>query len=359
MGAKKRSGFWKSFTDTGNMTKREYISRINTISIFVALAFLISIAVFVIIAWIGGIDKVIGIIEAANLWIYLLAFVLVFFGYLLRFIKWNYYLKKLGIHVPLKKNLVTYLSLYSMNITPGKFGRVIVAYTLNRITKNGLASTLPVVTFDIFTDFVGIGILALITALYFKIYVVYVLIIDIALMVPYLFILNSKFYNFIKPRMMKSRFFLRFTVYGDEYFAFQSKLNKPKVYLVSIATSLPAAVFNALALYLCLVAVGVFPNVMNSIFIQTSSTVLGMATGSPGNIGVTDGTLLALLRTVMGLSVAKSSAVTIMERIATLWFGVGLGAIFLFYSMRYWKENMPIKKGNGKKNKNKKWRRKV
>ncbi len=341
MEKKRPIGFWRSFTDTGNMTHEEYLSRINKITLFIAAAFIISLFVFVVIALIGGLSKVIGIILSANPLIYLGAFVLVLLGYLLRFLKWNYYLKKLGIHVPLKKNLVTYLSLYSMNITPGKFGRVIVAYTLNRITNNKLTSTLPVVTFDIFTDFLGIGILALITALYFKTYVIYVLIIDMVLMLPYLFILNNRFYNFIKPKMMKSRFFLRFTAYGDEYFAFQSKLNTPKTYLVSIATSLPAALFNAMALYLCLVAVGVFPNLMNSVFIQTSSNVLGMATGSPGNIGVTDGTLLALLRGIMGLSVAKSSAVTIMERIATLWFGVALGGVFLFYSMRYWKENLP------------------
>ncbi len=342
--AKRKESFWGSMMSNKRLTEREYHARINRISIFVVLALVISFIIFIAIAVFGGLYKVLDIITSANMWIYALAFLSVFIGYMIRFIKWNYYLKRLNIRVPLRKNLITYLSLYSMNITPGKFGRILVAYTLNRVSKSKITSTLPVVTFDIFTDFLGVGIVALIAALYFKIYVIYVVAIDIALLLPYLFILNNWFYNFLKSKMKNSRFFLRFSVYGDEYFAFQNRLNTPKTYIVSIAVSVPAAVFNALALYFVLVAVGVHPNVTNSIFIQTSSQMLGMATGSPGNLGVTDGALVALIRGITGISVAKSSAVTIMERFATLWFGVGMGSIFLVYSMRYWRSGFKFKR---------------
>lgn len=340
---KKRS-FWYSITKVTNPTEEEYTKNINKVSLFIGLAFIVSFVVFMIIAWIGGIGNVFKTILDSNLEIYSLAFFFVLMGFLVRFIKWNYYLKQLEIHVPFKKNFIIYLSLYSMNITPGKIGRVLVAYTLNRVTKTKLASTLPIVTFDIFTDFVGIAIVALATAVYFDTYVIYVLIIDIALILPYLFILNGWFYKVLKNRLGKSRFFLRFSLYGDEYFASQSKLNNHMTYFVSIATSVPAAFFNALALFFVLMAVGVIPNLLPSVFIQTSAQMIGMVTASPGNIGVTDGALVALLGSVMKLSVAKSSAVTIMSRLATLWFGVVIGGIFLMYSMRYWKPNIKRRK---------------
>ncbi len=344
MKKKKNPSFWYSITKATNPTEKEWKKNINKISLFIGIAIAVSFVVFIVIALIGGIGKVFTIILNSNLAIYLLSFFFVFIGFLIRFIKWDYYLKELKIIVPFKKNFITYMSLYSMNITPGKIGRILVAYTLNRVTKTKLTSTLPIVTFDIFTDFIGIAIVALATAIYFHTYVLYMLIINAALLIPYLFILNSWFYRLLKSKMGKSRFFLRFSLYGDEYFASQSKLNNPKTYLVSLATSVPAAVFNALALFFVLIAIGINPLLLPSIFIQTSSQVLGMVSASPGNIGVTDGALVALLGSMMKLSVSKSSAVTIMSRLATLWFGVGLGGIFLMYSMKYWKPNTKKKK---------------
>ncbi|EQD33631.1 hypothetical protein B1B_17513, partial [mine drainage metagenome] len=152
---------------------------------------LASLAVFIIIGVIGGAGNVLKDILDSKLDLYVLAFASVLLGYLIRFIKWSYYLKKLKLHVPVKKNLIVYLSMYSMNITPGKLGRILVAYTLNRITKKKIASTIPVVTLDIFTDFIGIGIVALALAIYLHAYVIYVAAIDLLLVLPYVFVINS------------------------------------------------------------------------------------------------------------------------------------------------------------------------
>lgn len=333
----KKKSLWYSITESKNVTEKEYMKNMNRISMFIAVAFGVSFAVFIVIAWIGGINTVIDTILGSKLDIYSLAFLFVFSGFLIRFVKWSYYLRTLKIHVPFRKSLIIYLSLYSMNITPGMAGRVLVAFTLNRVTKSKIASTLPIVTFDIFTDFIGVAIVALATAIYFNTYMIYVLILDAVLITPYLFILNGWFYRVIRNRLGKSRWFLRLSLYGDEYFASQSKLNKPMTYIVSIATSVPAAFFNSLALFFALMAIGIMPHVLATTFIQTSAQVFGAVTALPGNIGVTDGVLVALLGSMIGIGTAKSSAVTIMSRLATLWFGVGVGGGFLIYSMRYWR----------------------
>ncbi len=350
MEKKKKKSLWYSITESKNLNEKEYMKNINRVSIFIAAAFGVSFAVFMVIAWIGGIGMVFGAILKSKLDIYSLSFLFVFGGFAIRFIKWNYYLKVLNIHVPLRKNFITYLSLYSMNITPGRLGRVLVAFTVNRVANTRIASTLPIVTFDIFTDFIGVAIVALATAIYFNTYALYVLILDIVLMMPYVFILNGWFYRMLKHRLRNSGWFLRLSLYGDEYFASQSKLNKPRTYFVSLATSIPAAFFNAMALFFALMAIGTMPHIITTAFIQTSSELFGAVTGLPGNIGVTDGALVALLGSIMHLSAADSSAVTIMSRLATLWFGVGLGGIFLIYSMRYWKiRRNDLKEVNGKR----------
>ncbi len=338
MAKDKRKSIWFAITNISELNRDEYIKMIRRVAFFVGLGFVASFIVFIVIALIGGIGNVFHIILSSNLYLYLLAFLSVLAGYFIRFIKWNYYIRRLKLKVPMSKNFIVYMSQYAMNITPGKLGRVLVAYTLSRITKIKTSNILPVVTIDIFTDFLGVGILALISAIYFDEFVIYVLIIDIVLILPYLFILNDWFYNFVKRIFKKRRFIETFTLYGDEYFASQSTLNKPVTYLVSLAVTVPAAFFNAMALYFVLLAVGLAPHVVGSAFIESSSNLFGMITGIPGNIGVTDGSIVALVGTIFKTSAATSSAVTIMTRLATLWFGVVLGGGLLLYSFRYWTE---------------------
>ncbi|MGC8652318.1 MAG: lysylphosphatidylglycerol synthase transmembrane domain-containing protein [Candidatus Micrarchaeia archaeon] len=336
MPKREQKSIWYTITHISKLDKNEYVRLIRRITFFIVIGFVASFLVFFGIAWFGGISKVLDIIATANPYIYLLAFLAVLAGYLLRFIKWNYYLHRLGIKVPFRKNLIVYLSLYSMNITPGKVGRVLVAYTLNRLTKKKTTNLLPIVMLDIFTDFIGVGALALIAAVYFHTYVLYVVAIDIVLMLPFLFLVSDWFYNRVKRLIKSERILKFFTLYGDEYFASQSTLNKPKVYIISLAVSLPAAFLNAMALYFSLMAIGFAPHIAASALIESSSMVLGMITAVPGNIGVTDGALVAFIGSAFHASSAISSSVTIMTRLATLWFGVILGGILLIYSLRYW-----------------------
>ena len=341
---KKKGSIWYTITNVNELDKKEYLELIRRVALFVGLGFVASFIVFFVIALLGGIGNVVKTIEDANPLFYSLAFVAVLAGYLLRFLKWLYYTKRLQLKVPLKKNFIIYMSQYSMNITPGKLGRVLVAYTLSRVTNIKTSNILPIVTIDIFTDFLGVGILALVTAIYFDQFVIYVLAIDLVLMVPYLFILNDWFYRIMKRIFKKRRFIETFTLYGDEYFASQSTLNTPMTYIVSLAVTIPAAFLNAMALLFALLSIGIAPHVITSAFVESSSNLFGMITGIPGNIGVTDGSLVALIGTLFKTSFATSSAITIMTRFATLWFGVLLGGVTLLYSFRYWTENKIFKK---------------
>ena len=333
---KKKESFWYAVAHQEHLNKRGYIKLVRRVYLFIGGGFAVSLAVFIILALIGGIDKVIDIILSSRLYIYALAFASVFLGYMLRFIKWNYFLKVLGLKVPFKKNISIYMSLYSMNITPGKIGRVIAAYTLNRVTKIGFANIVPIVTMDIFTDFMGFAVVALLAALYFHKFVTYVALIDIALLLPFVFILNDWLYNKLKKAFGKSRFIKTFTLYGEEYYQSQSKLNSPKVYAVSMLVTVPAAILNSMTLFFALLAIGVTPAFSGSVFVYSSSLVFGMISAVPGNIGVEDAALAALASSMFHLSASISSAVTIMTRLAELWFGVILGGAFLLYTLKYW-----------------------
>lgn len=319
------------------MNRQKYFSLIHGIRTFLIAVIIIGFIVFLAIGLFGGINQVYNTIISAKWYIYIFAFVFMLCSFSIRFIKWDYYLKRLGIHVPKSKNFQVYLSLYSMDLTPGRVGRIVSAYSLNRITKKKLASLIPVVTMDIFTDFLGYGIVALAAAIYFKTDVLYIAGVDLFLLLPFIFLINNRVYNLIKG-LFKNNFLKQFTLYGDEYFASQSSLNRPKVYLVSLLVSVPAAILEACAFFATSLSIGLEPHLGKTIFVYVVTELVGMASALPGAIGVQDGLLVAFSNTVLGYDKAISSAVTIMTRLATLWFGVAIGSIFLIYTFKYWDE---------------------
>ena len=346
----KEGSIWYTITHIEELDREKYLKLVRGVAVFVGLAMIVSLAVFVVIAFLGGIGNVVRVILSMNLSLFALGLLAVFAGYMLRFIKWRYYLRRLNLKVPLGKNLIVYLSLYSMNITPGMLGRFLVGYTVSRLAKMKAANVIPIVTMDIFTDFIGTAVVALVAALYFHQYVLYIIALDIVLLIPYAFILNDWFYRVIK-RIFKGRKMLEmFTLYGDEYFASQSALNTPGTYIVSLGVTIPAAVLTALALFFTLAAIGIVPHFASSVFIYTSTQVVGMATAVPGSIGVTDGALVAVLGSSLHIGSDIASAVTILVRFATLWFGTAMGSILLIYSLRYWSGSIDSGKGSKSKN---------
>lgn len=97
-----------------------------------------------------------------------------------------------------------------------------------------------------------------------------------------------------------------------------------------------------LALYLIIASFGIpltldlFPTV---VFIYTSSLLLGMVTGAPGALGISDAAMIGYLvafLTPYGLTFGIAAAVVIMFRIASMWFAEGVSSAFLMYTFRYW-----------------------
>ena len=342
--AQAKTSLWFQIAHPQEIDRAEYVNLIKRVRRFVIFFLFIGLLVFLAAVWFGGANQVLGVLLSANPLIYLLAFVSVFVGLMMSFGKWVYYLRVLGLKVPFKKNLAVYLSLYSMDITPGRVGRLVAAYTLNRITDIEFMNIAPMITIDIFTDFLGMAILALIAALYFQYNVLAIVIVDAALLIPFGFVLNRWLFDLFKKYLAKNRYVKSFSPYGEQYFLAQSKLNNAKVYAVSLIFTVPAALMMALALWLTFASVGVHPSMSGTVLVFSSSQVYGMVSAVPGNIGVTDISLVAFTESVLGANKSVSVAVTIMARIATLWFGVLVGGVFLLHTLGYWSKGKNVKK---------------
>ncbi len=336
----------ESLKDIKELAEEDYRKRVKKVRYVVTGILAASTAMFIIIGALAiineGFTKFISALLSINLFYYLISLALVFIAYVMRFPKWELYLRKLRVKINRAKNFVIYLSMYSMDVTPGRWGRAVVSYTINRLSGVKFAKTFPAVVVDIFTDFIGFVIVCLFFAFLVDKYVIEAVVVSGILMVPFIFFYHRGFFSYIKRRFGHVRWLRKAFENGDMYFE-NNRLLGGSAYANSLLYTVPSMFINALSLYFIILSFGIhlpLYYIPETVFIFTISMLLGMISGIPANLGVTDAVLLGLLLAFFGgrgMTFGIASLVTIFSRITNIWFVQIFGSAALFYSFKYWK----------------------
>lgn len=264
-------------------------------------------------------------------WYWLPAVLALSFGnYIVRFFKWQYYLKILNISIKPVRSFLIFFSSFIMSVTPGKMGEVLKSFLLKEETGTPVSVSAPIILAERITDFLSIVILCIVGAVVFD-YGRDIVILTGAFFVLLTIVLSSKKLS-LKIISIFER--IKFTEKHAEklYTAYESTYNliKLKPLLIVVGMSLIAWFFECLGFYIVL---RVFTSVSNievtvltATFIYTFSTLVGAIAMLPGGLGVTEASLTGLL---IFLKIPKdiSVAATIIIRVATLWFAVIIGVI--------------------------------
>lgn len=311
----------------------------------ILVVMLISLLVFVVISALAilneGFNSFVKSILSINIFYFFLAFVILFLGYVIRYPKWELYIKRLGLRIARTSNFMIYLSMYSMDITPGRWGRGIVAYTINKITNTKFAKIFPAIVADNFTDFFGFIVLSLIMAFLVGKYLLLSIVITFILMLPFIFLFNKGPFELLKRRFGNIRWLRGFFKEGALYFK-NSKALGIDTYIYSMIYTIPSMFLNGVALYFVILSTGVNLNISFIpivVFVYTSSLLIGIITGIPGALGVTDAALISYLTLFfgpLGIDFGLASVITILFRIVSLWFVEGFGFAAFAYTLRYW-----------------------
>ncbi|MDE1855042.1 MAG: flippase-like domain-containing protein [Candidatus Micrarchaeota archaeon] len=323
-----------------------YNERMRRARIAVLTILGLSIGMFIVIAVLAtlneGLDKFVATLESINPLYYSAALVCVLLSTIVGFPKWDMFVKKLGIHIPWQQNFAIYQSMFSMDITPGRWGRAVVAYTINRITGLRFGKTFPAVVADILTDFLGFISVAIVTSFLVRSYTLVSIVISVLLLIPFFFIYVRAPYEWVKRKLGVWRRLRGVFKTADIYFRSSRSLDAG-TYLYAMIFTIPSVILSSLALYFVILSFGIAlaPDLIPTIlFIYTSSLLIGMVTGIPGTLGVTDAAMLGYLIAFFGsagLTFGIASAIIIFYRIASMWFTEGVSTGFLIYTMRYWK----------------------
>lgn len=255
-------------------------------------------------------------------------------NYLVRFVRWHYYLKVLGLDVPVGHSLLVFLGGFSLTVTPGKLGEVVKALLLRESHAIPVARTAPIVIAERFTDLVGLLLLACVGIFSFEADP-HFLLVGAGLIAFGLAVVSvepiADFFLRLAARLPGLR---RMAPKLAQAHRTTAALLRPRPLLLGVVLSTVSWFFECTAFWAIVHGfAGASINLQAATFIYASMTVAGALSFLPGGLGVTEAGMLAMLGqlgTGCGRSVA--AAATFVTRLCTLWFAVliGIGALLIF-----------------------------
>lgn len=249
-------------------------------------------------------------------------------NYGLRFAKWHYLLRRLGVDMPLSEDLWNFLSGLAMVISPGKLGELLKPYVVRARTGATMMTTIPALVAERLTDGVATLMLAAVgVATYAADQTLYVVAL-LGVIAAGLGVLASESLSLWVLGLLG-----RLPVVGrvvpklEEMYRAMRVCLAPVPFLVTVVVSVVAWFAECVAYWLVLRGLDVDATLDVSTFIYASATVLGAP--APGGLGVADGALAFLATSLVGASQSDAVASALIARVVTLWLGVGLGALAL------------------------------
>ena len=255
---------------------------------------------------------------------------LVLLSYVGRFFRWLYYLKLLKVSVPLGINAAIFASGLSMTISPGKFGEVLKSVFVRQAAGAPVARTAPAVVAERATDGTGmvawgfLGAFALGIAPSTMVLFLAVAAIGIA-------ILRSKRLSLLAERALHRMPLLdRLAPHLHDFHASSNELLGARPLVVGTCISFLSWGLECCGVYLCAVGLGVERPFLLIVFVFATSSLIGVLSMLPGGIGAVEAGLTGQFVAVAGLSAGLAVALTLLIRLATLWFATLVGIIGLF-----------------------------
>lgn len=256
-----------------------------------------------------------------------LALTLVNYG--LRYLKWHYLLGRLDVRIPHRANLVIFTAGLAMVISPAKAGEVVKPYLVRVITGAPFTKTIPALLAERLTDGIAVVCLAAVGVSTFyaeATTLIYGVIATIALGLVALSI--APLVRAVLGLVAKLPVIGRAAGRLEAAYDATRVCLQPVPLAVTVALSLVAWFAECVGFWLVFRGLGVDAGLDVSTFLYAFSTVFGAP--SPGGMGMSDVALvegaLALIPTLGG---GQAVAASLLIRVATLWFGVLLGAVAL------------------------------
>ena len=257
-------------------------------------------------------------------------------NYAMRFIKWQYYLRLLGVStLTTRDSLMIFLAGFTMVMTPGKVGELLKSYLVRQRVGVPMTRTAPIIFAERLSDGFALLVLSGIGLTVFR-YGWQLLVAGAIVSGFGLFVLQrASWIHAILRRLERTRFGRSRGEAMIELYDSTRVLLRPRPLLTAIGIGVASWLGECVAFFLVLIGLGVQTTLsvlLASIFVFAASTWIGGASMLPGGLGAAELTVAGLLLVTIedpAMTSTLAGTATLVIRFATLWFGVLIGIVAL------------------------------
>lgn len=126
-----------------------------------------SLAVVLALSIYADFDRLLQAFQMFQWWLLPLVLGLTLVNQVVRFVKWEYLLREVEVHLPLATSASIFGSGLIMIMTPGKIGEVWKSWLVRDVDGTPISATMPVVVAERITDLLGVVAISLLGVLAF------------------------------------------------------------------------------------------------------------------------------------------------------------------------------------------------
>jgi uncharacterized protein (TIRG00374 family) len=268
-------------------------------------------------------------------WTFAAACGLSFVNYLLRFLKWEFYLAVLGIRgIPKGESLQTFLSGFVLTVSPGKVGEVFKSLVLYRTRGVPIERSAPIVVAERVTDLIGVIVMITAGSLGFAGGLVWASAGATLVAALLIFVGSPRWSRAAVDGMARlprpvgglaSRLAPRVHTALDQL----RELTTPSRLVWPTVLSVVGWSLEGVGLWLILKGFDQTTPLSLAAFSYATATLAGAIVPLPGGLGVTDKLIEQQLTLLGGVALPTAFSAMLLIRFATLWFAVVVGFVAL------------------------------
>ena len=248
------------------------------------------------------------------------------------FIKWHFLLKNCEIHVPLKKSILVFLSGPAFEITPGQIGALVKSQILKTSSNIPRTKTVPIIVVEKVYDLIGAVLASIIGIVILGMEPHLIVIAILVLVTIFFFVYYRPASEIFFKQITKRKFFSKYVENISDFYEIVHKSTNVKVATTCILLALTYWFMVSAAAYYTLIAFDInILDYLKVLAIYATSTLLGAISFIPAGIGITEGSITGLF-TLNGIDVSTALILSVMIRVLTLWYTVGVGFVALKFT---------------------------
>ncbi|MBI3561042.1 MAG: flippase-like domain-containing protein [Gammaproteobacteria bacterium] len=300
----------------------------------IIISLLLAATLYLVIVISAGYQQIIQAIQRMNPLIWSILLLSSLLNYVVRFIRWQFFLRQFGYQLPGLQHFVYYLAGFALTTTPGKAGEVIRSVLLH---PRGVRFPHSIAAFftERLLDIIVVALLALGTFSLFENYTFIVASVCAVLVVGLTLLRCRRCHAWCRAwqhRLHHTRLRRWLGVVVD-LLGKSRRLLAWKIFYVGMGFGLLAWSLQGLAFSFLLQHFAVTVSLWAALGIYATSLLIGAISFLPGGVGSTEVTMYLLLKST-GVDDITAITLPLISRLSTLWFAVSLGMLSTAYLTR-------------------------